>query len=248
MKSTYFHEESTVSTYQVAGQSFRIEISKDVFPPSEWALRVMEALRVKKNNRVIDIGTGTGVIGIYAALLGGDVFATDTSPAAILQTEKNATLNGVSIASSVGGFFADFEPSFDLIVANLPQEIVPASYPVKEELLATIKGGEKGNEILMDFLRLAPHYMHDYSRVIIPVCSLSFYLETFKYLSRFFEVRLIDVFNIKTKDFVPGFTEEFQQLNAAGHIKLFNRSGTWYYSLYIVELTKKKNGHFITLS
>lgn len=242
MKQTYFHEANMILNYQVSDQAFNIEVSKDVFPPSDWARKVMESLSIKKGDRIIDIGTGTGIIGIYAALLGGDVYATDISPEAIKQAKKNASLNGVSLKCSVGEFFAGFEAPFDIIVVNLPQEIVPGDYPINKKLLSTVKGGKKGNEILLKFLRQAPKYMHAQSKIITPVCSLSFYLETFKYLSQSYKVRLLDVFSIKAKEFVPGFIETYQSLHTAGHIKLFNRNGQWLYSLYIVELEKRNNG------
>lgn len=241
MKQTYFHEINKILSYQIADRSFKIEVSKDVFPPSDWAKKVMESLSVKKGDRIIDIGTGAGVIGIYAALQGGEVYATDISPEAIEQTKKNAHLNGVSLRCSVGEFFAGFESPFDIIAVNLPQEIVPGDYPISKKLLSTVEGGKKDNEILLEFLRQAPKYMHDNSKIITPVCSLSFYLETFKYLSQSYKVRLLDVFSIKAKEFVPGFIETYQSLHAAGHINLFNRNGQWHYSLYIVELEKRNN-------
>jgi ribosomal protein L11 methyltransferase len=80
---------------------------------------------------VADIGTGTGVLAIGAALLGaGPVDAVDIAPEAIAVAAHNAELNSVTVSTTVGSVADLNEASYHLIVANLTaaiqRELAPA--------------------------------------------------------------------------------------------------------------------------
>ncbi|HWS15091.1 MAG TPA: 50S ribosomal protein L11 methyltransferase [Candidatus Methylomirabilis sp.] len=75
---------------------------------------------------VLDVGTGTGILGIAAARLGATrVLAVDTDPVAVDVAGKNAEGNGVAAV-----FRADTTPlpaipgTFDLVLGNLIAEIL----------------------------------------------------------------------------------------------------------------------------
>jgi ribosomal protein L11 methyltransferase len=71
--------------------------------------------------RVLDVGCGSGILGIAAALLGaGEVFAIDTDPIAVEATRANAALNGLGdrLVARHGSLPATGEP-YPLVVANL---------------------------------------------------------------------------------------------------------------------------------
>src|SRR6266568_6035494 len=76
--------------------------------------------------RVIDVGTGTGILAIAAARAGAEtVIATDVNPNAALSASENAFRNGAGdrvtavCMNLLSGFLAT--PLFDVIVANLPK-------------------------------------------------------------------------------------------------------------------------------
>lgn len=74
-----------------------------------------------KGKKVLDIGTGTGCQAILAKKLGAkEVFAVDTSPAAIGLTEYNARFNNEDIILKLILDENDFEYKADVIIANLP--------------------------------------------------------------------------------------------------------------------------------
>jgi ribosomal protein L11 methyltransferase len=75
---------------------------------------------------VLDIGTGTGILGIAAARLGAErILAVDTDPVAVEVAEKNAGLNGVAGAfRSEGTSLAAIDGKFDLVLGNLIAEIL----------------------------------------------------------------------------------------------------------------------------
>ena len=72
---------------------------------------------------VLDFGTGTGVLAIFAKHLGADkVVAVDIDEKSVLNARENAELNGVEIevqlSNSVSGL-----TSFDLILANIHRNV-----------------------------------------------------------------------------------------------------------------------------
>lgn len=75
---------------------------------------------------VLDIGTGTGILGIAAALLGAErVLGVDTDPVAVEVAARNAQLNGVGTAfRAEGTTLAAIEGEFDLVIGNLIAEIL----------------------------------------------------------------------------------------------------------------------------
>ncbi len=70
--------------------------------------------------RALDLGTGSGYVGIYLALRGWSVDATDVSPRALKQAEHNATLNGVQLRVIRSDLFEAVTGSYDVIACNPP--------------------------------------------------------------------------------------------------------------------------------
>lgn len=69
--------------------------------------------------RVLDVGTGSGVLAIAAALLGAsDVVAIDNDPLAVEATESNAARNAVHIDARLA-VPADLHDAYDVVLANL---------------------------------------------------------------------------------------------------------------------------------
>jgi ribosomal protein L11 methyltransferase len=78
--------------------------------------------RVEPGMRVLDLGTGSGILAIAAAMLGAEAWGVDIDPAVIPQARANAERNRVE-ACFVEGSLADVEGPFDLVVANLYAEL-----------------------------------------------------------------------------------------------------------------------------
>ena len=79
---------------------------------------------------VIDIGCGSGVLAIAAALLGyRPVRAIDVDAAAVEETRRNAAVNGVSLEASLGDALTIELPPADVAVANVAREPIEALAP-----------------------------------------------------------------------------------------------------------------------
>jgi release factor glutamine methyltransferase len=77
---------------------------------------------VQAGERVLDMGTGSGVNAILAATKGADVVAVDINPHAVRAARVNAERNGVADRMTVGrsDLFGLVEGRFDLVVFDPP--------------------------------------------------------------------------------------------------------------------------------
>lgn len=112
---------------QCAGMKIPLHIFPQVFPPQQDFL-MGEHLKNFPNfqkMKVADIGTGSGIEAISAALIGAKhIDAIDINPAAIQCAKENSRLNNVS--DKISFFSSDLfsalpdNKKYDLILANLP--------------------------------------------------------------------------------------------------------------------------------
>jgi release factor glutamine methyltransferase len=75
---------------------------------------------VRETDRVLDMGTGSGVNAILAASKARSVLAVDINPAAITAARANAAANGVVIEVRESDVFESVDGAFDLIVCDPP--------------------------------------------------------------------------------------------------------------------------------
>jgi release factor glutamine methyltransferase len=230
---------SGVQVIRPQGIEVRLEPAPGVFMPSPNGLFYADSVTVHANERVLDIGTGSGILAITASLLGASAEATDTDPRAIAATRRNAELNGVSVRTHLGVLFAAAEGPFDVIVANLPNEIVAPAHLA--HLSATearvFAGGERGNEVILALLAQAAMYMHERSRLYLPVHSLTDYHGTLRAALAGYRARLVSVAPLPVKSFVMEHLEFYRALDESGMIHIFTDGERWFSYGYVYELT-----------
>jgi ribosomal protein L11 methyltransferase len=90
----------------------------------------LEALLELDRGSLLDVGCGSGVLAIAAALLGYEpVTGIDTDPAAVEATAANAAVNGVAVTASLADATAAELPAADVTVANISLAGVNALRP-----------------------------------------------------------------------------------------------------------------------
>jgi release factor glutamine methyltransferase len=101
--------------------------SNHVFIPNKMtfsSLFLAENLKIEEGCEVLDVGCGSGILTILAALKAKRVVAVDINPKALECTVKNAQLNGVKdrVEVRLGNLFSPLKngEKFDLIVFNPP--------------------------------------------------------------------------------------------------------------------------------
>lgn len=103
-------------------------------------LSVLERADVS-GRRILDVGTGSGVLAIAAARLGAtEVVAVDVDPEAVSVAALNADRNQVVVDFRVGSLEVALEDGpFDIVVANLSTDLVLGSAAAL--LTLTVPGG-----------------------------------------------------------------------------------------------------------
>ena len=97
-------------------------------PTTEHCLKAMAHLYTQSTLRnVLDLGTGTGILALAAALLGAEkVLAVDLNPLSVKTAQRNVRLNGLTESIEVvKGRAEDFVgENADLILANLHHGVI----------------------------------------------------------------------------------------------------------------------------
>ncbi len=111
-------------------------------PTTAMCLRALESL-LRPDMRVLDVGTGSGILAIAAAKLGASqVLALDIDPLAVKAAQANAAANRVEdfVQAQEGTLREEHIqslPPFHLALANLSGETVEAMAPLLARALAT---------------------------------------------------------------------------------------------------------------
>ncbi len=165
------------------------QVCREVYEPAEDTFLLAENLTLNGGERVLDVGTGCGILGILAAEKAMETLALDINPHAVRCARMNARLNNVESKMSFicGDLFNPIRigEKFDLIIFNAPY--LPAKMEGREWIELAWSGGSDGREIMDRFLFQAPNYLSDDGRILLVQSSLSNINKT---MERFKEMRL----------------------------------------------------------
>ena len=126
----------TWERYTPTGRDIVIEIDPGMafgtgqHPSTRMCMEALESILLKDRTiekwRVLDVGTGTGILGISCAKLGAQrVVCLDIDPKAVEITGKNAAINRVEDrVEIIKQDVSMYDDTFDLIVANLTAKML----------------------------------------------------------------------------------------------------------------------------
>jgi release factor glutamine methyltransferase len=103
-----------------------IKLHLEVYEPAEDTFLLIESISAKKDESVLEIGTGCGLIALECANTGSNVVCTDINPFAVNLTKKNYSINKNLIKGNFevrkGDMFKPIKENevFDKIIFNPP--------------------------------------------------------------------------------------------------------------------------------
>ena len=160
-------------------------IPKDVYEPAEDTFLLAENLKVNEDDIVLDMGTGSGILGILAAKKAKRVIAVDSNPHAVRCAKLNAKASKVvdKMDIRLGDLFQPIKQNerFTLILFNAPY--LPTSPDEEKTWIGRAwAGGPTGRQLIDRFIAEAPRYLCENGKILLVQSSLSNVEETMRRL------------------------------------------------------------------
>ena len=106
-------------------------------PTTASSLRAI-AKYVQKDSKVLDVGCGSGILGVGALKLGADVDACDTDVVCVENSQVNAQLNKVEFNNLWEGSCSLAKETYDVVVANIVADVLTF---IAKDLKNVLKSG-----------------------------------------------------------------------------------------------------------
>ncbi len=126
-----------------------------VVPPGPLTVQLAYAMLHRPCARMLDLGTGSGMLALAAAADAGTVVATDTNPRALAFTQLNARLNQIENVQCLAGDLFDpvADRKFQWIVCNPPFVISPTRRYLFRD------SGQRGDEFCRRLIAAAVEHL-----------------------------------------------------------------------------------------
>ena len=169
---------------------FIINTDENVYVPAEDSYLLADNLEIENGQSVLEIGTGSGVVAMYASRLTDKITVTDINFDACQLAEKNFAENGIENIEVLFGNL--FEPvkdrKFDVILFNTPYLPTDDSDVIEDTINYAFDGGLNGRKVIDLFLDEVGNHLNDGGIVQMIQSSLSGNEET---LQKFDEMGFI---------------------------------------------------------
>ncbi|MEM1577533.1 MAG: Rossmann-like fold-containing protein [Candidatus Pacearchaeota archaeon] len=146
------------------------------YMPNEDSYIMKEELRKilikEKPKKVLDLGTGSGILAIEAAKIAKFIDAVDINQEALkFVNEQIKKLNFRNINVFYSDLFSNIKSKYDLIVFNPPY--LPEDKEIKEKWVKQSIFTKDGNEIIIKFLEQAKNFLNENGKILFCFSSLS---------------------------------------------------------------------------
>ena len=163
---------------------FIINTHKNVYVPAEDSYLLADNLEIKKGQSVLEIGTGSGIVAMYASRLTDRITVTDINFDACELAGKNFQENNIeNVEILFGNMFEPVENrKFDVILFNTPYLPTEEGEVLDDTLNYAFDGGLNGRKVIDLFLNEVGNHLNDGGIVQLIQSSLSGNEETLEKL------------------------------------------------------------------
>jgi methylase of polypeptide subunit release factors len=169
-KTKFLDRHKKAGVYEVGGLKFTCP--SGIYQPHEFgstrfAIRGLFAELPNLGKRVLELGTGSGAVGICLAATGLDVTLLDIDHVAVECAKQNAAANNIDVSVFQSDLFAAVdEQKYDVIFFNIPLQDKPIEDPL--EIISCDHGGE----LFTRFLNEAPNYLLPNGQVCVSIGNI----------------------------------------------------------------------------
>ena len=150
----------------------KLNVLESVYKPREDSFLLIKALRINSGEKILEVGTGSGIIAIHCAKTGADVIAIDINPAAVKCAGHNAKANDVTLKVFESDLLSALPErlKFDKIIFNppyLPSDEKDKAYDI------SWSGGKSGVDVTNRFLKQAKKHLEANGEIYFVLSSLA---------------------------------------------------------------------------
>ncbi len=136
------------------------------YEPREDSFLLINCMKIKPGEKVLEIGCGSGIVCKRAAEMGGIVFCCDINPHAVEETKR--ITKGLNVRVFYGNMFEPFEGmKFDVILFNPPYVITDETEEDNSLIGLAWNGGKDGRKLIDPFLESFDKYLNENGRVYL---------------------------------------------------------------------------------
>jgi len=154
---------------------FKLNFDDNVYVPAEDSYLLADSLEISEGQSVLEIGTGSGIVAMYASRLTDNITVTDINFDACELARKNFEANGIEGIEILFGNL--FEPvgnrKFDVILFNTPYLPTEDGDVIDDTLNYAFDGGLNGRKVIDMFLDEVGNHLNDGGIVQMIQSSLS---------------------------------------------------------------------------
>ena len=165
---------------------FILNTDDNVYVPAEDSYLLADNLLIKEGQSVLEIGTGSGIVAMYASKLTDKITVTDINFDACQLAERNFKANGIENIEILFGNL--FEPvknrKFDVILFNTPYLPTEDGEVLEDTINYAFDGGLNGRKVIDIFLNEVGNHLNDGGIVQLIQSSLSGNEETLDILDK----------------------------------------------------------------
>ena len=142
---------------------------ENVYTPSDDTFLMLDAIAKISvgGKQVLDVGTGSGILGLFCASRGALVTVTDVDELALEHAQKAARVLGLSFQTILSDMFSNVQGKFDLVTFNPPY--LPSS-TVEDR---TVDGGRGGIALSKRFLGGLADYLKCDGTALLLISTLN---------------------------------------------------------------------------